>query len=100
MKKQRRLTPADYGEMAARHELGDDENPKFLFSLTDTKLLLAIAKDKLDAVDLARQELANRGLGSHGQWIGFKQAKNFWNHIVYRNGKGVTIPDSYREENE
>ena len=71
----------------------DEKNPKFLFSLTDVDLLLAIAKDQIDPVDLAKKELANRGLGSDGKWMGFPEAKNFWNVTYYRNGKMITIPE-------
>jgi hypothetical protein len=49
----------------------DDNNPRFIFSTTWTELLTAIANGQLDAVELAKAELANRGLDNSGYWIGF-----------------------------
>lgn len=59
--------------------LSDDLNPIFLFGTAHTELLLAIATGKLDAVQLAKEELANRGLGQTGKWVGFAQAEAEWN---------------------
>ncbi len=59
-------------------ELPDDLNPNYIFSLTATVLLVQIAKGEIDAVDFARKELANRGLGRHGLWVGFREAKKQW----------------------
>ena len=59
-------------------ELPDDLNPKFIFSNTATELLLEIAKEKLDAIDYAKAELAARGIGKAGVWIGFREAKKQW----------------------
>ena len=75
------------------NEMSDDKNPKYIFQMTDTALLLNIAKDEIDPVKLAKDELANRGLDSQGKWIGFDRAKRFWDHIYYRNGKGITVPE-------
>lgn len=58
--------------------LKDDENPIFIFSMTSTKLLAAISKGDINALNLARQELINRGIGTGGHWVGFKQAKIEW----------------------
>ena len=87
-------TPAEIGEDAAKREgqVSDEKNPVYLFQTTDTSILLAIARDQLDPVKIAKRELARRGLGSDGQWIGFRAAKDFWNLAVYRNNKLVVIP--------
>jgi len=65
---------------AAAHlgSLPDERNPIFLFGMTHTELLLAIANGKLDAVQLAKEELAKRGLGQTGKWVGFAQAEAEW----------------------
>ena len=59
-------------------ELPDDLNPVYMFSLTQTELLVQIATGKIDAVDYARAELANRGIGKNGVWVGFKEAERQW----------------------
>ena len=51
--------------------LPDDKNPIYLFSTTDTELLLAIVKDSIDPKKLAMKELQNRGLNMDGRWVGF-----------------------------
>lgn len=56
----------------------DSENPKFLYSLTDTTLLLQVANGTIDPLELAKLELVARGLGKSGEWVGFDQAKKEW----------------------
>jgi len=56
----------------------DNDNPQFIFSSTNTELLIQIANDKLDAVYLAKKELINRGIGKSGKWSGFPEAANQW----------------------
>ncbi|MCL5884722.1 MAG: hypothetical protein M1377_05195, partial [Deltaproteobacteria bacterium] len=41
---------------------------------TEAKVLAAIARGEIDLNRIAREELANRGLGLHGEWVGFKAA--------------------------
>ncbi|MFO7697898.1 MAG: hypothetical protein R6X16_12185 [Anaerolineae bacterium] len=52
----------------------DETNPEYLFSITATSLLLAIADGLIDPVALARRQLADRGLDSDGAWVGFDRA--------------------------
>lgn len=40
----------------------------------DTRFLLAIHHGDVDAVKLARLELAARGLNGNGRWVGFAEA--------------------------
>lgn len=61
-----------HAELANGH---DSTNPTFTFSCTSAALLLAIADGILDANELARQELANRGLDADGTWVGFDRAR-------------------------
>ncbi len=41
-----------------------------------TKLLAAAARGEIDLNRLAREELANRGLDTKGQWVGFEAARD------------------------
>lgn len=56
----------------------DETNPDFLFSMTHVKLVKAVATGRLDAKKLAQREMANRGLGKNGKWVGFDQAAKEW----------------------
>jgi len=42
--------------------------------IADAKVLAAVARGEIDLNRIAREELANRGLGLHGEWVGFKAA--------------------------
>lgn len=50
----------------------DDLNPKYIFQLVATDLLVAILRKQIDPVELARNELRNRGLDMEGKWVGFQ----------------------------
>jgi len=43
------------------------------------KVLVAVANGELDLNNLARKELANRGLDKQGQWVGFDKANKIHN---------------------
>ena len=43
--------------------------------LAETKVLMAVAKRRLDLNDLACRELADRGLDHRGTWVGFPKAR-------------------------
>lgn len=43
--------------------------------IADSKVLAAVARREVDLNRIAREELANRGLGLHGEWVGFKDAR-------------------------
>jgi hypothetical protein len=62
----------------APQDVPDDLNPKYIFSLTATVLLMAIAKGEIKPVKLSKRELANRGIGKGGFWVGFDNAKKEW----------------------
>ena len=42
--------------------------------IAEAKVLAAVARGEIDLNRIAREELANRGLGLHGEWVGFKAA--------------------------
>jgi hypothetical protein len=43
--------------------------------IADAKVLAAVARGEIDLNLIAREELAARGLGLHGEWVGFKKAR-------------------------
>lgn len=49
------------------------------FQVIDSNLLAAAARGEIDLNHLARMELANRGQGTKGEWVGFDQAKQIHN---------------------
>ncbi|HEX8575771.1 MAG TPA: hypothetical protein VF677_05715 [Flavobacterium sp.] len=51
----------------------DQQDPRYLFSLTSLDLLGAIVKGEIDPVELARKQLENRGYNEDGFWVGFKE---------------------------
>jgi hypothetical protein len=52
----------------------DDLNPKYIFSLTATALLVEALKDQFNLKTLIKTELANRGVDDKGDWVGFDKA--------------------------
>lgn len=55
--------------------VGDEANICFLLSSVSTALLIQVANGTIDAQVLAKKELANRGQGLNGEWVGFEAAK-------------------------
>jgi len=43
--------------------------------IADAKVLAAVARGEIDLNRIAREELAARGLGLNGEWVGFKNAR-------------------------
>lgn len=41
----------------------------------DTEVLAAVARGEIDLNQIAREELASRGLNDQGRWVGFDQAR-------------------------
>ena len=71
------MTTKEYNDYKAAAALGlipDEENPIFLFNSTSKDILLDIINGKIDAIKMAKIELANRGLDTEtGQFIGWKK---------------------------
>ena len=63
-----RMMTKDYESRA------DDINPRFIFSTTATALLVEALRGDFDLKQLIRRELANRGLNTEGNWVGFDKA--------------------------
>ena len=69
------MTKQEYNALqdaADKQTIQDEKNPIFIFSLTHTELLCKIASGEINAVEIAKYELANRGLDMSGRWVGFK----------------------------
>src|SRR3990170_2111127 len=43
--------------------------------IAEAKVLAAVARGEIDLNRIAREELAARGLGLHGKWVGFEAAR-------------------------
>ncbi|MCL5884370.1 MAG: hypothetical protein M1377_03320 [Deltaproteobacteria bacterium] len=43
--------------------------------IAETKVLTAVARGEIDLNRIAKEELAARGLGLHGEWVGFQKAR-------------------------
>lgn len=54
------------------NELPDEQNPALLYNCISKELLLQIAAGTIDPIQLAKQELKNRGYNEQGKWVGFK----------------------------
>lgn len=54
-------------------QMADEDNPQFLFSTTNNKLLFDIINGRVDLKELAKKELKNRGLNNAGAFIGFNR---------------------------
>ena len=65
-------------QMLADPAIHDALNPAFLFQLTMPDLLLAIVNGMIDPLQLAREQLADRGLNQEGVWCGFDNAREIW----------------------
>jgi hypothetical protein len=50
--------------------------------IAEAKVLAAAARGEIDLNQIAREELASRGLGLHGEWIGFQAAREVYGIAV------------------
>lgn len=60
-----------------RHTTFTDDERGFMQTASIT-ILTAAARGELDLNDLARRELAHRGLDRDGKWIGFDKAREVY----------------------
>lgn len=67
-------TYQNYQDKATNGTLSDERNPIFILSSTHSDLLADVVAGKIDLLELAKRELANRGLNYNGEWVGFKKA--------------------------
>jgi hypothetical protein len=58
-----------------RHTTNFTDDELGFIQIVSVAILTAAARDELDLNDLARRELANRGLDHNGQWVGFDNAQ-------------------------
>ena len=66
-------------------KLGDDA---LVLQIAKTSLLLLMATGQADATQMARNELANRGLDAKGEWIGFPAAAKLWEAPATKKAPG------------
>ena len=57
----------------------DELNPKFIFTGTNTELLVKVLKGEIDLIRLVKEQLAQRGVDENGFWVGFAKAKRIHN---------------------
>ena len=63
-----------YKAAASLGLIPDEENPIFLFNCTHKDLLMDIVNGKIDAIEMAKMEMKNRGLDiTTGRWTGWKK---------------------------
>ena len=62
-------------ELSKFNNRKDELNPKYIFSLTRTQLIVEALTGDFDIKYMLRRELANRGLDGKGLWVGFTEAK-------------------------
>jgi hypothetical protein len=43
--------------------------------IAPAKVLAAVARGEIDLNRIAREEMASRGLGRNGEWVGFEKAR-------------------------
>lgn len=54
-------------------QLPDELNPELIFSTTYTQLLVDIANGRIDAKELAKEQLRQRGIDPKtGKWVGYR----------------------------
>lgn len=53
----------------------DDRNPKYALQGMDIELLVKAVNGEIDLTEIAKKELAQRGMDLNGEWIGFEKAK-------------------------
>jgi hypothetical protein len=59
-------------------QMKEEGNPAFMFQSVHSQLVRDVANGTIDANYYARREMANRGLGKIGEWVGFEKAKKYW----------------------
>ena len=57
--------------------------------IADAKVLAAVALGEIDLNRIAREELASRGLGLRGEWVGFQKARQI--HGIDDSGTNRTF---------
>lgn len=60
--------------MSARALQGIERDLEAEFARLDTRFLLAIALGDADPVLVAKRQLAERGIGPTGRWLGYAEA--------------------------
>ncbi len=56
----------------------EEQNAANYLQPMPSSTVAGIATGQIDAQRLAREEMANRGLGLAGEWVGFETARMLW----------------------
>lgn len=72
---------------STNQELSDDLNPEYLLNCINIELIKQIAAGEIDVAQLAQQSLEGRGMDINGEWIGFNNAKEYWNKLNNKQRK-------------
>ncbi|SFA56457.1 hypothetical protein SAMN04488511_1168 [Pedobacter suwonensis] len=80
-----------YALAAREGTIPDSENPLFVFSMTSTKLLVMAVHKQIDLMELARMELAARGLNKKGEWVGMREASEQLKKSMTKKPKGPRL---------
>jgi len=54
------------------------DEQEFIFQTFESSLIAEIATGKIDAQEIAANEMTNRGLDKDGEWVGFARAALIW----------------------
>jgi hypothetical protein len=72
------MTNAATNPTEASHLPGINRDEASLLQTASAAFLLAVARGEIDLNAFARHELASRGLGKSGEWVGFNAAEQTW----------------------
>ena len=75
---QYRMSICDHTPTAVARRLGTKMDDAAVLQSAGVEFLLAAATGNIDLNAMARAELAARGLGVDGQWVGFREAARDW----------------------
>lgn len=96
-RKRRPATPAP-----APAPKSDYDDPQLVLQTLGTQILAAAARGDIDLNQIAKQELASRGLDYQGKWVGFERAKFLMSmsRVTLADGSTtlVSIPGCDEEE--
>ncbi len=67
--------------------MSDETNPRFTFSTTRNEILMDAVQGKVNLLQLAALELANRGFDHKGEFVGFAKSQEIFDEFMQRTTK-------------